>query len=208
MVLVAAIIALTAFAVQCIIVTLTWVNPPTTAFMLRTDGDIAYRWSPIDAVDPSLGRAVIASEDQRFYDHHGVDVTAIREAIGEYRDGESLRGASTLTQQVAKNLFLSPARDLSRKAIEAYLAVLIDAAWSKRRILEIYLNIAQFDDLVFGCQAASLHYFGLPPAQLSEPQAALLAATLPSPGRLNPARPSEYLRERQQWILEQMNPPP
>lgn len=186
------------------IVMMRWVAPPTTAFMLLADRPVNAQWVPIEAIAASVQRAVVISEDQRFYDHRGVDVQAIRQALDEYATGEGLRGASTITQQVAKNLYLTPSRSLFRKALEAGLAVLIEIFWTKRRILEVYLNIAQFDTAVFGAEAAAKHYFGKPALELSDAEAALLAASLPSPESSNPARPSAYLRQRQVWILEQM----
>ncbi len=148
--------------------------------------------------------AVMASEDQRFYQHHGFDMEAIYKAYRQYQKGGKLRGASTISQQVAKNLFLSPAKNFVRKALEIWFTLLIESLWSKTRIMEIYLNIAQFGDHIYGIEAASQHFFGIPAKQLSASQAALLAATLPNPLILRAARPSPYLLKRQAWILRQM----
>ena len=139
---------------------LRWIDPPTTAFMLRQSGPVIQEWVPMEAISPTLVHAAVTSEDQRFYQHWGLDIAAIQTALEEGDRGGAVRGASTITQQVAKNLFLTPARNYFRKVAEAYLAVLVDLLWSKRRIMEVYLNIAQFGDNLFGVEAASRHYFG------------------------------------------------
>lgn len=147
---------------------------------------------------------MIAAEDQRFPEHNGFDVESLRDALDDARRGGALRGASTISQQVAKNLFLWPSRSLVRKVVEAYLTVYLELLWSKRRILEVCLNVAEFGDGVFGVAAASQRFFGKPPAELTEADAALLAAVLPSPSRLQVGWPSPYVQERQGWIREQM----
>jgi monofunctional biosynthetic peptidoglycan transglycosylase len=147
---------------------------------------------------------VIASEDQRFLAHHGIDFVSLDRAIEEYRDGDDLRGASTITQQVAKNLFLWQGRSFARKGVEAYFAVLIELCWTKQRILEVYLNVAELGPGVFGIQAASRRYFGTDAAAVDSSEAALLAAVLPNPKVLNAARPSAYVRERRDWIEDQI----
>jgi monofunctional biosynthetic peptidoglycan transglycosylase len=146
----------------------------------------------------------MAAEDQRFVEHHGIDFVSLDRALAAYRSGDGLRGASTITQQVAKNLFLWQGRSFFRKALEAYLAVLIELCWSKERILEVYLNVAEFGPRVFGVEAAAEEFFGTSAAALSVSQAALLAAVLPNPQRLNAARPTDYVRERQKWIAGQV----
>jgi monofunctional biosynthetic peptidoglycan transglycosylase len=191
-----------------------WLPLPTTAFMLNrhvedfryetTFKPIDYRWIGAKKISPAAYQAVIASEDQRFFEHAGFDFHAIRAAVGSYFDGRRLRGASTISQQVAKNLFLSPSKSFIRKGFEVWFTVLLEAFWSKERILTVYLNIAEFGDHLFGIEAASRRYFGIPAAKLSRPQAALLAATLPNPLRFKAASPSSYVRARQQWILRQM----
>jgi len=143
-------------------------------------------------------------EDQLFYQHNGFDVEAITKAFRQYARGGKLRGASTISQQVAKNLFLSPAKNFGRKALEIWFTLLIESFWSKQRILEIYLNIAEFGDHLFGIEAASRRYFGVSAQQLSPGQAALLAATLPNPILLKADQPGAYLHKRQSWILGQM----
>ena len=198
-----------------IVVVLRWAPPPTTAFMLQhqlmvrraghPERAARYRWVEWSEMSPELAVAVVAAEDQRFAQHHGFDFEAIGEALDEGRDGGRLRGASTISQQVAKNLFLWPRRSLVRKGLEGYLTVLIELAWSKRRILEVYLNVAEFGDGVYGVGVASELFFGRDPSRLDRSQAALLAAVLPSPKRLDAREPSAYVRERMDWILTQMD---
>lgn len=189
---------------------LRWVDPPTTAFMLREQLSAAepralqYRWLDWPEISPHIKVAVIAAEDQTFPDHHGFDFKSINDALADRERGRRIRGASTLSQQVAKNLFLWPGQSWVRKGLEAYLTVLIEALWPKRRILEMYVNIAEFGPGVFGVGAASEIYFKKPAAQLDAADAALLAAVLPSPKRMKVQAPSRYVRSRQQWILGQM----
>ncbi|MEZ4216978.1 MAG: monofunctional biosynthetic peptidoglycan transglycosylase [Myxococcota bacterium] len=179
------------------------VNPPTSAFILRDDvrPRAPRRWTPIERIAPALQVAVIASEDQKFPEHRGFDFAQIERALLHERRG---RGASTITQQVAKNLFLTSGRSLARKGLEAYLTVWIEALWPKRRILEVYLNVAEFGPGVFGVAAASRQLFGTEPAALSTRQAALLAAVLPSPKRLSAGRPSPWVAERASEIERSM----
>ena len=147
----------------------------------------------------------MAAEDQKFPVHWGFDPHSIAEAWEERRKGERIRGASTITQQVAKNLFLWPGKSFVRKGIEAYFTVLIETIWPKRRILEVYLNIAEFGRGVFGIAAASETFYKKTPDRLTRTQSALLAAALPNPRRLRIDRPSPYMRARAGWILNQMN---
>ncbi|MEN8162150.1 MAG: monofunctional biosynthetic peptidoglycan transglycosylase [Myxococcota bacterium] len=168
------------------------------AFALR------YDWVPLSRISPSLRAAVVVSEDQRFWEHDGFDWTSMGDALGEWRDGRRLRGASTISQQLAKNLFLWPGRSLVRKGLEAWLTFWIETLWPKDRILEVYLNVVELGDGVFGAEAASRHYFGRAAAHLGRSEAALLAAILPSPRRSSVARPSATLRKRQRWILRQI----
>jgi monofunctional biosynthetic peptidoglycan transglycosylase len=154
---------------------------------------------------PPDGRnALRAAEDQKFADHFGFDLQSIQESVLQYREGAALRGASTITQQVAKNLYLWPGRNFLRKGVEAWFALLIELTWPKRRILEVYLNVAEFGPGLYGVPAASRVYFGKPASEISDAEAALLAAVLPNPHRLDVARPSPYVRERQGWILRHM----
>ena len=209
------VVAATMFGLSTLMVAVfRWAPPPTTAFMLQhqlavrragqPERAVRHRWVEWSEMAPELGVAVIAAEDQRFPHHHGLDLDAIGEALDERRNGGRLRGASTISQQVAKNLFLWPGRSLVRKGLEGYLALLIEATWSKRRILEVYLNVAEFGDGLYGVGVASERFFGKPPSRLDRNQAALLAAVLPSPKRLDAGAPSAYVRERQRWILTQM----
>ena len=198
----------------CSVLILRWLDPPTTAFMLRDRLGAALRhepryvqvhhWTSWPQISAPMKIAVIASEDQTFPDHHGFDLKSINEALEERERGRRVRGASTISQQVAKNLFLWPGQSWVRKGLEAYFTVLIESLWPKRRILETYLNVAEFGKGVFGVGAAAETYYGKPAAHLSYADAALLAAVLPSPKRMRVDRPSRYVRERQEWIMEQM----
>lgn len=165
---------------------------------------IKQSWVDEENVSPYLFSAIIAAEDQLFFQHHGFDFNSIYSAIKSSASGKKLRGASTISQQVAKNLFLSSSRSLWRKGLEAWFTLLIELFWSKQRILLVYVNIAQFGDHLFGVQAASKHYYGIPAKSVSSEQAALLAASLPNPIRFKVNNPSHYMLSKQQWILEQM----
>lgn len=193
---------------------LKWFHPPTTAFMLQRqfeiywnedkDLKINYEWADWEEISPYVKVAAITSEDQRFAEHWGLDLDAIEKAIDEHQRGESLRGASTITQQTAKNLFLWPGQSFLRKGIEAYLSLLMEGLLSKKRILEIYLNIAEFGNGVYGVKAASEIYFNARPANLNMIQSALMVTALPSPRRYNLADPSPYMIDRRNWILQYM----
>jgi monofunctional biosynthetic peptidoglycan transglycosylase len=195
------------------ILLLRFVPPPTSSMILqerwaawRSDAPAPeQRWVPGTEISPHVALAVVAAEDQRFPDHWGLDPEAIGDALEEGRQGGRKRGASTITQQVAKNLFLWPGHSYVRKALEAGLALSLEALWSKERILEVYLNIAEFGDGVFGVEAASRRFFGKPASGLTREESALLAAVLPSPRRFRVDRPSAYVRTRQAWILKQMD---
>ncbi len=204
-----ALFALLAFLVAGVLLTLPlrWVNPATTAFMLQdTSGRDVVRqgWAGWDELGEWLPLAVVAAEDQRFDRHIGIDFASINESLAAANSGGRLRGASTITQQLAKNLYLWPGRSLLRKGLEAWLALNLDLFLPKRRILEIYLNVVEFGPGVYGAPAASMHFFGRPPGGVSLYQAALLAAVLPNPKRLRADAPSAYVRERQSWIVSQM----
>lgn len=186
-----------------------FVNPPTSAFMQidqwqHPDRQIRQRWVGIDHMSPWLPLAVIASEDQRFPEHWGFDVDAIASAIEEYQHGEGLRGASTISQQTAKNLFLWGGRNFVRKGLEVGLTVALEALWSKRRIMEVYLNIAEFGDGVYGVEMASRHYFGISARHLSISQAARLAAVLPDPKGRDANASTAFMTDRVDWISRQM----
>ncbi|HEY0686191.1 MAG TPA: monofunctional biosynthetic peptidoglycan transglycosylase [Steroidobacter sp.] len=195
------------------VVLLRWVDPPTTAFIVRerlSAGEpgkprsVQYRWVDWEQISPHIKVAVIAAEDQKFPSHNGFDLESINDALEDRERGRRVRGASTLSQQVAKNLFLWPGQSWVRKGLEAYFTVLIETLWPKRRILEVYVNIAEFGSGVFGVGAASQVYFNKSAARLNAPDAALLAAVLPSPKRMKVRSPSRYVRSRQDWILGQM----
>lgn len=188
------------------VMALRWLPPPTTAFMLQQKNtpQVYYDWTSFAQLGANAPLAVIASEDQNFPGHFGFDTGAIQQAVLDKLDGKSLRGASTLSQQVAKNLFLWPGRQMSRKMLEAWFTLLIELSWPKQRILEMYLNIAEFGPGIYGVPAASQRYFGVAPEHLTDRQAALLAAVLPNPVKLRVEAPTPYVRERQAWILEQM----
>src|SRR5690554_5254535 len=185
-----------------------FVNPPTSAFMLAyqlgsAPEPLRQEWVPMAEISPWMPLAVVASEDQRFPYHAGVDFEAIRKAVSEYKAGEGLRGASTITQQTAKNLFLWNGRSFVRKALEAVLALGIDGLWPKERVLEVYLNIAEFGAGIYGVEAASQIYFGKPARKLSQTQAARLAAVLPNPKVLSVTAPTAYVQERVVWRSEE-----
>lgn len=172
-------------------------------------GDFGYvahsDWVSMDEISPWMGLAVIAAEDQKFPDHWGFDVTAIEKALAHNERNENrIRGASTLPQQTAKNLFLWDGRSWVRKGLEAGLTLGMETVWSKKRILTVYLNIAEFGDGIFGVEAAAQRYFHKPASRLSLSEAALLAAVLPNPLRFKANAPSGYVRNRQAWIMRQM----
>jgi monofunctional biosynthetic peptidoglycan transglycosylase len=166
---------------------------------------VEYKWYSWDEINPYMGMSVIAAEDQNFANHRGFDFEAIQKAMDEARDGGRSRGASTLSQQVAKNLFLWNGRSWFRKGLEVYFTVLIELFWPKQRILEVYVNIAEMGPNVFGVGAASIKYFNVEPSEISRRQAALLAASLPNPRTHRVRNPSNYMRSRQSWILRQVN---
>jgi monofunctional biosynthetic peptidoglycan transglycosylase len=166
---------------------------------------LRYRWTPWKDVAPAVPIALVAAEDQKFPSHRGFDIDAIRDAIEDAGDGERLRGASTISQQVAKNLFLWNGRSFVRKGLEAWFTLLIETMWPKQRILEVYLNIAEFGSGTYGVGAASERYFHTSPARLGAHQAALLAAVLPNPARFKVDRPSPYVLRRAAWIQRQAN---
>ena len=166
--------------------------------------EIHHHWVSLDAIHPNMGVAVIASEDQNFADHFGFDWKAIEKAIAHNERSKRKRGASTLSQQTAKNVFLWESRSWIRKGFEVYFTLLIELEWSKKRILEVYLNSVEFGDGIFGVEAASQRFFHKPAKALRPSEAALLAAVLPNPHRFKVGAPSGYVRGRQEWILRQM----
>lgn len=180
-----------------------FVPPPITPLMVERwidGGGIARRWTPLSAISPNLVRAVIASEDSKFCSHHGFDWDAIDRALTEDAEGDRLRGGSTISQQTAKNLFLTPDRTWTRKGIEAWLTVLIEAFWPKRRILEVYLNIVEWGPQRFGAEAAARAEFRKPASALSISEAARLATVLPNPRSYRAGRPGPYVIRQSQVV--------
>lgn len=185
-----------------------YIDPPTSNFIELNkrahNKNIKHQWLDLEDISEYFPVAVIASEDQQFPQHFGFDLTQIMLVLDESEEKGFARGASTITQQTVKNLFLWPERSMLRKGIEAWLTVWMELIVPKRRILEIYVNFAQFGKSVFGVGAASQHYFNIPAASLTAHQSALIAASLPTPSRSNPAKPSPFLLERAAIIEDQM----
>ena len=193
-------LALTA-AVLLLVVLYRWVDPPASTLMLGqqlTGTEIEQRWVPIERISPHLVQAVILSEDGGFCRHRGVDWSALEEAI------ESSRGGSTITMQVVKNLFLWPQRSYIRKALEIVLAYVVEAVWPKERVLEIYLNIAEWGPGIFGAEAAARSHFGRSASQLTAQEAALLAVSLPSPIERRAGYPDQQMRRLANNLLLRM----
>jgi monofunctional biosynthetic peptidoglycan transglycosylase len=177
------------------------IDPPKTLYMRQEEsrlGGIDHGWTPMARIAPVMARAVVAAEDANFCRHWGFDMTAIRKAIA---DG-GRRGASTISQQVVKNVYLWHGRSWPRKALEALITPVVEAIWPKRRILEVYLNIAEFDTGVFGIEAAARHYFGVAPSALRPVQAARLAAILPAPKQRSASAPGAFVRDRAAQIMD------
>lgn len=196
------------------VILLKWINPVTSSIMIqRTINSaikleykpVAYEWVDYDDISKQMAVAVVAAEDQNFPYHFGFDLKEIEKALKQNSVRKRVRGASTITQQVAKNLFLWEQKSFIRKGFEAYFTLLIELLWSKERILEVYLNIVEMGDMVFGVGAASQIYFKRPAEKLTRNQAALLTAVLPNPKRFSVIHPSGYIFRRQSWILNQMN---
>jgi monofunctional biosynthetic peptidoglycan transglycosylase len=193
---------------------LRWLHPLSSAMMAearvqawlaqRHDYHTEYQWVSLEQISPHAAIAVVASEDQLFPFHDGFDFNSIRAAVRASEHGKHLRGASTISQQVAKNLFLWSGHSFVRKGVEAYFTVLIEALWPKERILEVYLNVAQFGDGVYGVQAAGQRFWHVPARAINSSQAALLAAVLPNPVQMHADRPSRYVLMRRDQILVQM----
>ena len=210
----AALVLAALVAASAAVLALRWVDPPTSAFMLEARahawrrGERHYRtryhWVSLEEISPQAAIAVIASEDQEFPFNAGFDFKSIREAVRAHEHGARLRGASTITQQVAKNLFLWPGRSFVRKGLEAVFTVFIDVLWPKERVLEVYLNVAQFGRGIYGVDAAARVFFGKSAARLTRADSALLAAVLPDPDRLRVTAPSRYLLAQRDRILQQM----
>lgn len=180
------------------------VNPQGTDTQKERERHWQHQWVSYDEISSWMPRAVVASEDGRFYEHHGFDFKEIQNAIDEGKAGKRQRGASTISQQTAKNVFLWPGHSWVRKGLEAYFTVLIELFWSKERIMEVYLNSIEMGAGIYGVEAASQHYFGCTAKELSKPRAALIALCLPSPLKRDPAHPSSYMRRRQRTIMRYM----
>ena len=201
-------------ATLLVVVSLRWLDPPTSSFMIQhqvaawLDGRpspyIRYEWVDWESIAPPVSLAVVAGEDQRFPTHRGFDLVEIEKAWRRFREGGRLRGASTVSQQVAKNLFLWRHKSWLRKGLEAWFTLLIELSWSKRRILEVYLNVAQFSADTYGVGAASWRYFDRPAAALKAGHAALLAAVLPNPEGYRLDAPTAYVQKRAAWVRKQM----
>jgi monofunctional biosynthetic peptidoglycan transglycosylase len=193
-----------------------FINPPVTPLMVIRIGEQAWNgqviklkkdWIGLDKMSANLPLAVVASEDNLYMEHSGFDFKSIEKAK-EYntkKQGKKVRGASTITQQTAKNVFLWPQRSWLRKGLEVYFTVLIEFVWGKKRILEVYLNVIETGKGIYGAEAASQNYFGKSASGITRGEAALIAAVLPNPLKWNPATPTPYIRGRQQWILWNMN---
>ncbi len=197
----------------CIVVSVSWVallgvaDPPVTWIMVEQaleQEEFHRRDMRLEEMARAMPLAVISSEDQRFMTHNGFSWKAIEKALESNKKGKRVKGASTISQQTAKNVFLWPGRTYLRKGLEAWFTILIETLWTKERILEVYLNVAEMGKGVFGAEAAARQCFGKPAAKLTPAQAALITVTLPSPRRFSCARPSAYVRSRQQWVLRQM----
>lgn len=191
-----------------------FINPPITPLMLirynqqKNNNDIAIikkQWVDIEDISPYLITAVISTEDQNFLGHNGFDFKALQKAYDENKKGKRIRGGSTISQQVAKNVFLWPNKSYLRKGLEAYFTVLIELFWSKERIMEVYLNVIELGDGVYGAEMASQIYFEKSADNLNRSEASLIAAILPSPRKRKPNKPTKYLLKRKNWIINQMN---
>ncbi|MEO8147699.1 MAG: monofunctional biosynthetic peptidoglycan transglycosylase [Bacteroidia bacterium] len=192
-----------------------WVPIPFTPLMLircveqKSDGKemkMNKHWVSLDKISERLPEAVIASEDQNFEDHYGFDLEAIEKAqkYNERMKGRKVHGASTISQQTAKNVFLTQSRSYLRKGFEVYFTFLIEIFWSKERIMEVYLNVIEMGDGVYGAEAASQSYFNKPASKLTASEASLIAACLPNPFKFNPSKPSAYIQRKSVWIMKAM----
>ncbi len=197
------------------VLALKWIDPFTSSVMMQRkissifssdkNSAIHYNWVDYDDISVNAKLAVVAAEDQNFPYHFGFDIEQIGKAINESQRGRRLRGASTITQQVAKNMFLWSGKSFIRKGFEAYFTVLIESFWSKRRILEVYLNITEMGNMIFGISAAGEKYFNRSAEKLTKEQAALIAATLPNPVKYSVKNPSSYILKRKAWITNLMS---
>ncbi len=195
------------------VILLRWIPIPITPHMVvrsieyRLDGKeikLQKKWTPLEEISPHLQLAVVCTEDQNFLWHYGLDFGALEKAMNNTDGRKRRRGASTISQQVAKNVFLWHGRNYVRKGLEAYFTILIETFWSKQRIMEVYLNVAEMGTGIYGAEAAAQAYFKRPAAKLTKEQAATLASILPNPRKYNAAKPGPYLRNRTNWTLQQM----
>jgi len=196
------VIVTVAFPVSAVLA-LRFVPPPVTPLMLINAANgrgVDYQWRSLNEISPGLPQAAIAAEDARFCEHRGFDVEAIQKAVRNNKRGRKVRGGSTISQQVAKNVFLWPDRSYVRKGLEAYFTVLIEALWGKRRIMEVYLNVAEWGPGTYGAQAAARRYFRKDADDLTRAQSARLAAILPSPLKWKAAAPGPYVKKRSRRI--------
>ena len=207
--------AVALFLLSSVLVTLLyrWVNVPLTPLMVircvqqAGRGEqvrLHYKWVPLSQMSRYLSVAVIASEDQNFLAHHGFDTQAIGAAMRERMSGGRVRGGSTISQQTAKNVFLWPTSSWVRKGFEVYFTFLIETLWTKERIMEVYLNVIEMGDGVYGAESVAQRHFGCSAYELKRRECALIAATLPNPLRYSSARPGPFMRKRQAWIARQM----
>ena len=191
-----------------------WVLPVTlTPLMIIRLGEQLFdgeslklhkRWVPIEEISPNLVMAAITAEDQNFTKHWGFDFKAMQKAFKNNKKGKRIKGGSTISQQTAKNVFLWPDRSYVRKAFEGYFTGLIELTWSKKRIMEVYLNVIEMGDGIYGADMAAQTYFHKPASKLTKSESALIIACIPNPRRFNPGKPSKYIRGRQQWIIKHM----
>ncbi|MDI5834739.1 monofunctional biosynthetic peptidoglycan transglycosylase [Shewanella xiamenensis] len=193
------------------VVLLRFIDPPMWSWRIERAlfppapiSEVRHQWRSLEQISPELQLAVIAAEDQKFAGHSGFDLDAISSAIEYNQKGKKVRGASTLSQQAAKNLFMWSSRSFIRKGIEAWFTLLMELFWDKARILEVYLNIVEFGPGIYGAEAAAKHYFGKSAAKLTRYEASLLAAVLPNPWRYKVSPPSSYVEQRSAWIRKQM----
>ena len=187
-----------------------FINPPLSGMMLHNwwnteNYSIDYQWKDLENINSSIPLAFISSEDQNFLMHNGFDVEAIKGAIKHNKGSKRKRGASTISQQVAKNVFLIPTKTYFRKGLEVYFTGLIELMWGKRRIMEVYCNVVEMGSGIYGAEAASKKFFNIPASKISRTQAALLATALPNPLKFKLNAPGAYQLSRRQWVLRQMN---
>lgn len=201
------------FITVCWVLLYKWVPVPATPLMvIRTAQQVQHneekqwkhQWVPLEKISKNLQLAVICSEDQKFTRHHGFDVNAIEKVIDNYATDEPLRGASTISQQTAKNVFLWPQRSWVRKGFEVYFTFLVELLWSKSRIMEVYLNSIEMGNGIYGAQAASQYWFHKEASTLSKYEAAAIAAILPNPLKMKADPATSYIQKRKEWILRQM----